>query len=500
MTALSVNGSTTLSGTTLTSPYQNVSMASKVVETTVLCVIISITIVGNVCLFAVVLRSKALRNLTNMFILGLSTADLLVGLTNMPITVYTIIKGRWEFSHSACVLFGFLNMITLVTSVLSLCNISINRYVMVCYPQKFKDIYTVRNSVFMIIGVVIFSILLSLPPLIGWSEYVYTPSHSFCFADWQNHMYYAFFMIGCCFGIPFMVMSVCNVLILRTVRASRLRLRNRQNIGTQGAHISTESNLVSFKRFTLILSFLKSMIEKKNKTRPADSPLVSNNNIHSETEASSAQTLSIADLSTAANLDSFHNTLAPSSHETQVISNFVPATTTTHTSSSQSPNSTLKHNPMNRLINENWQQSSEKQHPSRELPEPSISIETSSDVSLVVPSNSEIEINGQGCKHDVQMKIPKSRQPSSRRREEIRLAFSLTIIVVVFVICWLPYCISMLLSIFYAGHVPREFHMFTIIIGYANSCCNPIIYGVMNKRFKVGFQHIFCFWRDRSCT
>ncbi|KAH3691780.1 octopamine receptor 1-like [Dreissena polymorpha] len=153
-----------------------------------LCVIISTTIVGNVCLFAVVLRSKALRNLTNMFILGLATADLLVGLTQMPITVYTIIKGRWEFAHSGCVVFRFLNMVTLVTSVLSLCNISINRYIMVCYPQKFKDIYTVPNSVFMLIGVVIFSILLSLPPLIGWSEYVYTPSHSFCFTDWQNHV------------------------------------------------------------------------------------------------------------------------------------------------------------------------------------------------------------------------------------------------------------------------------------------------------------------------
>ncbi|KAH3691779.1 hypothetical protein DPMN_192310 [Dreissena polymorpha] len=229
------------------------------------------------------------------------------------------------------------------------------------------------------------------------------------------------------------------------------------------------------------------MIEKKNQTRPTDSPFVSYNNSHSISEPSSAQTHSIVDLLTAANFDPFHNTLKPSSSNVQV-------------SSPKSPNSTLNQKPMNRLNYQNWKQSSEITHSSGGSPEPSISIEPSSDVSLVVPSNSEIEINGQGPEHDVHMEIPISRQSPSRRREEIRLAFSLIIVVVVFVICWLPYCISMLLSIFYAGHVPREFRMFTIIIGYANSCCNPIIYGVMNKRFKVGFRRIFCFWRDRSCT
>ncbi|XP_052224827.1 D(2)-like dopamine receptor [Dreissena polymorpha] len=225
------NETTPLSVLALTSEYNDVTTASKVIETIVMILIMIITTVGNVCLWVVVLRSRALRTLTSMFILGLSTADILVGVVNMPITVYTIIKGRWEFSHSACVVFGFLNMIILVTSVLSLCNISINRYVMVCYPQMFNHIYTVKNAVPMVIGVVIFSILLSLPPLIGWSEYVYTPSHSFCFADWQNIMSYAFFMIGCCFGIPFTVMSVCNVFILRTVRASRLRVKTSFKVG-----------------------------------------------------------------------------------------------------------------------------------------------------------------------------------------------------------------------------------------------------------------------------
>lgn len=87
-----------------------------------------------------------------------------------------------------------------------------------------------------------------------------------------------------------------------------------------------------------------------------------------------------------------------------------------------------------------------------------------------------------------------------RRREEVSLAVSLIVVVLLFVICWLPYCVSMLISIYYHGYVPREFHMFTLLMGYANSGCNPIIYGIMNKRFKLEYKKLFCFWKAHTFT
>ena len=288
-------------------------------------------------------------------------------------------------------------------------------------------------------GVVIFSILLSLPPLIGWSEYVYTPSHSFCFADWQNHMSYAFFMIGCCFGIPFIVMSVCNVLILRNVRASRLRV--------------------------------------KTSSEPQQSP---------------------------ASIKTSINRLTIGSTKVRMTSKIVPtkvvkSTTTLHTPFFQSKKSSLTRQQCSRFLHPDWKPASENTPSGRCSLVTAISLDLSSDVSFVLPSNSETEFNAQGPVYNKQMSKPKGREtPPLKRREEIRLAVSLIIVVVVFVVCWLPYCVSMLLSIFHSGQVPREFHMFTIIIGYANSCCNPIIYGVMNKRFKVGFKRIFCFWQYRT--
>ena len=128
------------------------SDAAKVIEVIVLCLIIIAAVVGNISIWIIIINSKALRTITNMFILGLSAADLLVSIANMPMTVYAVISGSWPLSDAACVIFGYINMLTLVTSVLSLCNISINRYFMVCKPSKFQGIYTKRNAVFMIFG------------------------------------------------------------------------------------------------------------------------------------------------------------------------------------------------------------------------------------------------------------------------------------------------------------------------------------------------------------
>lgn len=128
------------------------STTELVIEGLILTVICILAVSGNACMWIIVIRNKDLRTVTNSFLLTLAAADFLVSIINMPVTILTIFKGKWVFSDGACTALGFTNMLTLVTSVLSLCNISINRYIMVCKPTKFKDIYTTRNATIMITG------------------------------------------------------------------------------------------------------------------------------------------------------------------------------------------------------------------------------------------------------------------------------------------------------------------------------------------------------------
>lgn len=123
----------------------------RIVEGCLLTVVSLGAILGNTTLWIIISRNRELRTITNMFILGLTTADLFVAVINIPVTVISLFMGGWPWGDDICRFFGFINMLTLVTSVMSLCNISINRYVMVCKPIYYKRIYTKRNSVFMIL-------------------------------------------------------------------------------------------------------------------------------------------------------------------------------------------------------------------------------------------------------------------------------------------------------------------------------------------------------------
>ncbi|XP_064598761.1 D(2) dopamine receptor-like [Liolophura sinensis] len=86
----------------------------------------------------------------------------------------------------------------------------------------------------------------------------------------------------------------------------------------------------------------------------------------------------------------------------------------------------------------------------------------------------------------------KQKQAQKRMREQIRLTASLLVVVLIFIVAWLPFCVTMFWSVFGGSNPPpRTLDMFTLLLGYANSCCNPIVYGLINKRFNDAFRKLF---------
>ncbi|KAK7496796.1 hypothetical protein BaRGS_00012005, partial [Batillaria attramentaria] len=110
-------------------------------EGVALLIICLLAIGGNLTLWIVVIRTPELQTAANSLLLCLSAADLLVSVINMPLTVATIFIGRWVFSEGMCVATGFSNMLTFVGSVMSLCLITLNRYIRVCRPHSYNLMY-----------------------------------------------------------------------------------------------------------------------------------------------------------------------------------------------------------------------------------------------------------------------------------------------------------------------------------------------------------------------
>ena len=195
-----------------------------VVEASILVIICTASVLGNIALFVIFMRRKSLRTISNGFLLNLAFADLLVSVLNMPITVVTIIKQEWVFGETACVLLGFTTMLSFVSSVMSLAMIAINRYYFVVQWKTYPAIFTPRRSVLFGTAVWIVSALISFPPLFGWAEYRYIPGKSYCFVFWPSDVYYMYFMLTICFFGPLTAMSLSYFYIFKFTREAKRRV------------------------------------------------------------------------------------------------------------------------------------------------------------------------------------------------------------------------------------------------------------------------------------
>ncbi|XP_075421902.1 somatostatin receptor type 5 [Ascaphus truei] len=82
-----------------------------------------------------------------------------------------------------------------------------------------------------------------------------------------------------------------------------------------------------------------------------------------------------------------------------------------------------------------------------------------------------------------------------RRRSERKVTRMVVIIVAVFVLCWLPFYILNIVNLTFI--VPEEpayvgVYFFVVVLSYANSCANPILYGFLSDNFKQSFQKVLC--------
>lgn len=82
-----------------------------------------------------------------------------------------------------------------------------------------------------------------------------------------------------------------------------------------------------------------------------------------------------------------------------------------------------------------------------------------------------------------------------RRRSERRVTRMVLVVVLVFAGCWLPFFVLNIVNL--AVVVPEEpvstgAYFFVVILSYANSCANPVLYGFLSDNFRQSFRKVLC--------
>ncbi|XP_070845203.1 neuropeptide FF receptor 2-like [Chaetodon trifascialis] len=118
-----------------------------------------VCMVGNGVVCFIVLRSKNMRTVTNLFILNLAISDLLVGIFCMPTTLVDNIITGWPFGSVVCKLSGMVQGISVSASVFTLVAIAVDRFRCIVYPFKQKLTITTSKLIIVIIWVLAVSIM-----------------------------------------------------------------------------------------------------------------------------------------------------------------------------------------------------------------------------------------------------------------------------------------------------------------------------------------------------
>ncbi|NXS96156.1 NPFF2 protein, partial [Jacana jacana] len=117
--------------------------------------------VGNGVVCFIVLRSKHMRTVTNLFILNLAVSDLLVGIFCMPTTLLDNIIAGWPFGSLVCKMSGMIQGISVSASVFTLVAIAVDRFRCIVYP--FKQKLTISTAVVIIAVIWILAVAIMCP-------------------------------------------------------------------------------------------------------------------------------------------------------------------------------------------------------------------------------------------------------------------------------------------------------------------------------------------------
>lgn len=115
-----------------------------------LAVIILMTVCGNALLIALVFAHRSLRCTSNCFLVSLFLSDLMVALVVMPPAMLNVLCGSWVLSPAFCPVWLCFDVMCCSASILNLCIISLDRYLFIISPLRYKQRMTPPRALLLV--------------------------------------------------------------------------------------------------------------------------------------------------------------------------------------------------------------------------------------------------------------------------------------------------------------------------------------------------------------
>lgn len=233
-----------------------------VFESSVLALIDVVAIGGNFFICLVILRKRSLQTSANLWVAALAASDLVRSCITAPLTVGTLIQGRWNYGFVGCIIQGFCTYFLTLVSLLTMAFMAVNRFFRVVKPQMYKKIFTKRNSVCIITSFWLFlGLSVSFPVLVNWAEFAFYPGYAACVLKFYDVKFTRIFLtldavlilLPCMFTI-----SGCYFKVSQAVRHHNLTVVSslqRRNGPQNNLNVNVEEIRITRTLFLLVGTF-----------------------------------------------------------------------------------------------------------------------------------------------------------------------------------------------------------------------------------------------------
>ncbi|XP_014034418.1 5-hydroxytryptamine receptor 7-like [Salmo salar] len=189
----------------------------KVLIGGVLTVLTLFTICGNLLVVISVCFVKKLKQPSNYLIVSLAVADLSIAVAVMPfVSITDLIGGQWIFGQVFCNVFIAMDVMCCTASIMTLCVISIDRYLGITKPLTYPVRQSGKCMAKIVLSVWLLSASITLPPLFGWAQNVNDDKVCLITQD----VGYTIYSTAVAFYIPMSVMLMMYYRIYRAAKVS----------------------------------------------------------------------------------------------------------------------------------------------------------------------------------------------------------------------------------------------------------------------------------------
>ncbi|XP_052271529.1 cholecystokinin receptor type A-like [Dreissena polymorpha] len=149
-------------------------------------------LIGNCLVIVSVAKFKKMQNVTNIFLLSLATADLLLVMICVPVKCAAFFSYTWKFGAVMCKLVHYVQNISILCSVMNLTVLSLERYYAIIHPIRAKCVSTVTLAKKIIAVIWVLSFVLATPIFIGRVQKPVGPENAtvyWCIVSWEKPLY-----------------------------------------------------------------------------------------------------------------------------------------------------------------------------------------------------------------------------------------------------------------------------------------------------------------------